>query len=145
MSLLDGKYGKPIYRYDTRELLLELMAPTLGGGGDLVSTLPGCVCRKVKDMGPFFRLQVSEMSDIITLQMGGKFATSLNMGGRLPQKPYIFHVEMHYQFSTMAHRTLGLTPAGTICHSYLSLSYYPIHGLPTPQRPSELQQYQTVF
>ena len=24
-----------------------------GGGGDLVSTLPGCVCRKVKDMGPF--------------------------------------------------------------------------------------------
>ena len=24
-----------------------------GGGGDLVSTLPGCVCRKVKDMGLF--------------------------------------------------------------------------------------------
>ena len=28
-----------------------------GGGGatwfNLVSTLPGCVCRKVKDMGPF--------------------------------------------------------------------------------------------
>ena len=24
-----------------------------GGGGDLVSTLPGCVCPKVKDMGPF--------------------------------------------------------------------------------------------
>ena len=24
-----------------------------GGGGDLVSTMPGCVCRKVKDMGPF--------------------------------------------------------------------------------------------
>ena len=22
-------------------------------GGDLVSTLPGCVCRKMKDMGPF--------------------------------------------------------------------------------------------
>ena len=22
-------------------------------GGDLVSTLPGCVCRKGKDMGPF--------------------------------------------------------------------------------------------
>ena len=22
-------------------------------GGDLVSTLPGCVCQKVKDMGPF--------------------------------------------------------------------------------------------
>ena len=23
------------------------------GGGDLVLTLPGCVCPKVKDMGPF--------------------------------------------------------------------------------------------
>ena len=23
-------------------------------GGDLVSTLPGCVCPKVKDMGPFW-------------------------------------------------------------------------------------------
>ena len=26
-----------------------------------------------------------------------------------------------------AHRTLGLTPAGTMCHSNLSLGYYPIH------------------
>ena len=26
------------------------------------------------------------------------------------------------------HRTLGLTPAGTICRSNLSLSYYPIQG-----------------
>ena len=24
-----------------------------GGGGDLVSTVPVCVCPKVKDMGPF--------------------------------------------------------------------------------------------
>ena len=32
--------------------------------------------------------------------------------------------------ATMAHRTLGLMPAGTICHSNLSLSYYPI--LTTP-------------
>ena len=24
-----------------------------GGGGDLVPTMPGCVCPKVKDMGPF--------------------------------------------------------------------------------------------
>ena len=24
-----------------------------GGGGDLVLTMPGCVCPKVKDMGPF--------------------------------------------------------------------------------------------
>ena len=28
---------------------------------------------------------------------------------------------------TTANRTLGLTPAGTICCSNLSLSYYPIH------------------
>ena len=47
------------------------------GGGDLVSNLPGCVCRKVKDMGPF------------SLKMGVKFATSLNMGGKLPPKLYI--------------------------------------------------------
>ena len=25
-----------------------------GGGGDLAPTMPGCVCPKVKDMGPFF-------------------------------------------------------------------------------------------
>ena len=24
-----------------------------GGGGDLVPNMPGCVCPKVKDMGPF--------------------------------------------------------------------------------------------
>ena len=32
-----------------------------------------------------FRPQVSEMSDMISLKMGVNFATSLNMGGRLPQ------------------------------------------------------------
>ena len=46
-----------------------------GPGGDLVLTLPECVCRKVKDM--------------ISLKMGVKFATSLNMGGKLPPKLYI--------------------------------------------------------
>ena len=38
-----------------------------------------------------------------------------------------------HRTATMAHRTLGLTPAGPIC---LSLSYYPIHRgsyLPLPQ------------
>ena len=29
--------------------------------------------------------------------------------------------------ATTAHRTLGLTPAGTICRRNLSLSHYPIH------------------
>ena len=28
--------------------------PRGGGGGDLVLSLPGCVCPKVKDMGPFW-------------------------------------------------------------------------------------------
>ena len=32
-----------------------------------------------------FRPQVSEMSDMILLKMGVNCATSLNMGGRLPQ------------------------------------------------------------
>ena len=31
--------------------------------------------------------------------------------------------------ATMAHRTLGLTPAVTICHSNLSLSFYPIQSV----------------
>ena len=55
-----------------------------GGGGDLVLTIPGCVCRKVKDMGRF-GLQVSEMSEIISINMGAKFGTSLNMGEKLPR------------------------------------------------------------
>ena len=33
--------------------LISTLQPRGGGGGDLVSTLPGCVCRKGKDMGPF--------------------------------------------------------------------------------------------
>ena len=28
----------------------------LAQGGDLVSSMPGCVCRKVKEMGPFYAL-----------------------------------------------------------------------------------------
>ena len=29
------------------------MQPGWGGGGDLVLTMPGCVCPEVKDRGPF--------------------------------------------------------------------------------------------
>ena len=36
-------------------------------GGDLVSTLPGCVCRKVKEMGSFL-VQVSEMTELISVK-----------------------------------------------------------------------------
>ena len=47
-------------------------------------------------------------------------------------KPRISRVvsksDSNHGTATMAHRTLGLTPAGTICHSNLSLSYYPIHS-----------------
>ena len=34
--------------------------------------------------------------------------------------------ESNHVTATKAHRTLGLMPAGTICRSDLSLSYYPI-------------------
>ena len=52
-------------------------------GGDLVPAIPGCVCPKVKDMGPFFQLQGSIMSENISLIMDVKFAASLNMGKNL--------------------------------------------------------------
>ena len=35
--------------------------------------------------------------------------------------------------ATTAHRTLGLMPVGTFCHSNLSLSHYPIHSSHTDQ------------
>ena len=37
------------------------MRVTIPQGGDLVSTLPRCVCRKGKDMGPF--LASSELNE----------------------------------------------------------------------------------
>ena len=51
-------------------------------GGNLVTTMPGFVCPKLKDMGPFW-LQGSEMSENISLKLGIKFAASLNMGENL--------------------------------------------------------------
>ena len=36
-----------------RERLAVFAIKDFPRGGDLVSTLPGCVCRKVKDIGPF--------------------------------------------------------------------------------------------
>ena len=50
-----------------------------GSGGDLVSTMPVCVCRKVKDMGPF--LASSEvMNEKMSFKMGVKCADPLYMG-----------------------------------------------------------------
>ena len=43
-AVFPGGYGRiGVYRVNTPSR-----------GGDLVSTLPGCVCPKVKDMGPFW-------------------------------------------------------------------------------------------
>ena len=37
---------------------ISLDSSTLGvGGGDLVPTMPGCMCPKVKDIGPFSALR----------------------------------------------------------------------------------------
>ena len=38
----------------------------------------GCVCHKVKEMGPFLRHQGNEMN--FSFKMGVRFAASLNMG-----------------------------------------------------------------
>ena len=34
--------------------------------------------------------------------------------------------DRNHRTATTAYRTLGLTPAGTMCHSNLSLGFYPI-------------------
>ena len=52
----------------------------MGGGGLLRPNYTGCVCPKVKDMVPFFRLQVSEISEKISLKICLKLADSLNIG-----------------------------------------------------------------
>ena len=44
---------------------------------------------KSEGHGSFFWLQVSEMSEMISLNMGVNFATSLNMGGKFKQKLYV--------------------------------------------------------
>ena len=41
--------------------------------------MPGCVCRKVKEMGPFSE---NEMNEYFSFKMGVRFAASLDMGER---------------------------------------------------------------
>ena len=53
-----------------------------GGGGDLVPTMPRCVCPKVKEMVNF-SAQGSKMNQNISLEMGMKFAASFNMSENL--------------------------------------------------------------
>ena len=55
-------------------------------GDDLVLIKFARMCvSKSEGHGSFFRLQVSEMSENISLKMGVKFAASLNMGKNLCQ------------------------------------------------------------
>ena len=54
------------------------------GGATWFQLYPDVCVEKGRTWVPF-RPQVSEMSDMILLKMGVNFATSLNMGGRLPQ------------------------------------------------------------
>ena len=47
--------------------------------------------------------------------------------GTNPRIPLVFYKsDSDHGKATTAHRTLGLTPAGTICRSKLSLSHYPL-------------------
>ena len=54
------------------------------GGATWFQLYPDVCVEKGRTWVPF-RPQVSEMSDMISLNMGVNFATSLNMGGRLSQ------------------------------------------------------------
>ena len=54
------------------------------GGATWFQLYPDVCVEKGRSWVPF-RPQVSEMSDMISLKMGVNFATSLDMGGRLPQ------------------------------------------------------------
>ena len=56
--------------------------------------MPGCVCPKVKDMGPF-SAQGSEMSENISLKMGVKFPPSFNMGKNSCCVLYIMSYNQH--------------------------------------------------
>ena len=63
---------------------LSLSMDAGGGGATWFQLYPDVCVEKGRTWVPF-RLQVSEMSDMISLKMGVNIATSLNMGGRLSQ------------------------------------------------------------
>ena len=50
-----------------------------GGGALGLKNARMCVCRKVKEMGPF-RQQGNEMNEKFSFKMGGRFAASLDKG-----------------------------------------------------------------
>ena len=68
-------------RYLNAHPLLLVLDP---GGATWFQLYPDVCVEKGRTWVPF-RLQVSEMSDMILLKTGVNIATSLNMGGRLSQ------------------------------------------------------------
>ena len=62
--------------------------------------------------------------------MGGVQRTGAGSNPHIPR--VVSKSDSNHGMATTAHRTLGLTPAGTICRSNLSLSYYPIHNPHSP-------------
>ena len=50
-----------------------------GRGGDSVSSMPRCVCRKVKEMA-LYQHQGNEMNENFSFKMSVRFDASLDMG-----------------------------------------------------------------
>ena len=55
---------------------------------------------------------------------GGRQKTEIGSKPRIPS--VVSKPDRNHGTATMAHRTSGLMLPGIICHSYLSLSYYPL-------------------
>ena len=81
------------------------------GGGDLVSLMPGCVCRKVKD------------SNLETF-MAVVQRTGAGSNPRISR--VVSKSDRDHRTATTDNRTLGLKPADTICRRNLSLGSYPL-------------------
>ena len=66
--------------------------------------------------------------------------------GTNPRIPLVvFKSDSDHGTATTAHRTLGLTPAGTICHSNLSLSYYALHHNNENEESSDIRTCLTLW
>ena len=70
------------------DIIWHDIPPGVGFNWYLTPVCPDVCFQNGKDMGPFLP-QVSEMSEIVSLKMGVKFASSLIIGERLPQELYI--------------------------------------------------------
>ena len=63
----------------------------------LVSTMPGRVCREVKDMGPF---SSNEMNERMSFKMGVKFAVPLKIGRTFE----IYYIRLETKVVTMNYK-----------------------------------------